>query len=254
MSFGPEAYSEGERFQLEKRRLFADTWLPLCAGGQLAAPGAFVSQSIGGWPLMAVRGSDGVARGFRNVCRHQGMAVLEKPAGTCESLRCRYHGWVYDLTGAFVSAPPLVAPKDPADAIHHLDALALDEAGGMIQVRGRARTAVPAPRFAVDGPFAGATTTEIDANWKAVVECLLTDPAARFVWPLAVVGAGVVRQIVPRSFLRTRVIDLSFGAAAPVGLKAAAESLQARRAAGDASAEAPAVEAFWSQLASECAL
>jgi hypothetical protein len=211
MTFGPDAYAQGDRFQLEKRRLFAEAWLPLCASGQIAAPGAFVSQSIGGWPLMAVRGADGVARGFRNTCRHQGMPVIEKPAGTCET-------------------------------------------GGIVQVRGRAREAVPAPRFDLEvEAFTGATTTDIDANWKAVVECLLADSSWRFVWPLAAVGAGVVRQIVPRSFLRTRLIDLSFGGTA-ASIKADAEALQARRVAGDATSDAPAVAAFRSQLAAVCSL
>jgi nitrite reductase/ring-hydroxylating ferredoxin subunit len=261
MSFGPDAYAQGERFQLEKRRLFADAWLPLCASGQLAGPGAFVSHTIGGWPLVAIRGPDGVARAFRNICRHQGMPVVEKPAGTCEALRCRYHGWVYDLTGAFVSAPPLVAPSDPEAAVHHLDALTLDEAGGVIQVRGRARGETPAPRFDLgDAAFTGATSLDIDANWKTVIEFLLTDPAWRFVWPLAFVGdaAGmrVVRQIVPRSFLRTRLVDLAFGdGAADAGaVKIGAEALQARRIAGDVAPEAPAIEAFRAQLAAACGL
>jgi nitrite reductase/ring-hydroxylating ferredoxin subunit len=261
MSFGPDAYAQGERFQLEKRRLFADAWLPLCASGQLAGPGAFVSHTIGGWPLVAIRARDGVARAFRNVCRHQGMPVVEKPAGTCEALRCRYHGWVYDLTGAFVSAPPLVAPSDPEAAMHHLDALTLDEAGGVIQVRGRARGETPAPRFDLgDAAFTGATSLDIDANWKTVIEFLLPDPAWRFVWPLAFVGGAastrVVRQIVPRSFVRTRVVDLLFGDGTldVAGVKAGAEALQARRAAGDCASDDSRVEQFQQQLSAACGL
>ncbi|MBV8166975.1 MAG: Rieske (2Fe-2S) protein [Alphaproteobacteria bacterium] len=254
MTFDAAAYTQGERFQLERRRLFAEAWLPFCASGQLPAPGAFVTHALGGWPLVAVRGPDGVARAFRNTCRHQGMPVVETPAGSCEALRCRYHGWTFDLTGAFVSAPPLVAPSDPEAAIHHLDELTLDEAGGMILVRGRAREPAPAPRLAPGGAFAGAATTDVDANWKTVVEHLLTDPAWRFAWPIAFLGETVVRQIVPRSFSRTRVIDLRFGDAATdaAALKSGAEALQARRAAGDGAAETPAVEAFREQLFAVC--
>lgn len=254
MEFGPDAYTQGERFQLEKRRLFTEAWLPFCAGAQLAAPGAFVSHSIGGWPIVAIRGPDGVARAFRNVCRHQGMPVVETPAGSCAALRCRYHGWVYDLAGAFVSAPPLAAPRDTAASIHHLAALSLDESNGLIHVRDRARDDAPAPRLDVAGAFVGATTTDIDANWKTVVEALLPDAAWRFAWPLAFTGDRVVRQIVPRSFLRTRVIDLSFGDAAPdaAALKADAEALQVRRAAGYVASDAPVVEQFRKQLSAAC--
>jgi len=254
MTFDAAAYTQGERFQLERRRLFAEAWLPFCASGQLSGPGAFVTHALGGWPLLAIRGPDGVARAFRNVCRHQGMPVLEKPAGSCEALRCRYHGWTFDLTGAFVSAPPLVAPPDPDAAIHHLDDLSLDEAGGIIQVRGRAREPVPAPRLEPGGRFIDAATTDVDANWKTVVECLLADPAWRFTWPIAFQRETVVRQIVPRSFARTRVIDLRFGDAATdaATLKVGAEALQARRAAGDGAAETPAVEAFRARLVTVC--
>lgn len=255
--FPPEAYTQGERFQLEKRRLFATAWLPLCAAGQLAAPGAFVNHSIGGWPIFAIRGADSVARAFRNVCRHQGMPVVEKPSGQCDVLRCRYHGWTYDLTGALASAPPLVAPEDPAAPMHHLDALALVEAGGMIQARGRGGGDDSAPEFGLgDHAFAGASTIDIDANWKAVVEALLVAPAWRFVWPLAFVevAAPVVRQIVPRSFSRTRLIDLRFGdAAAPASdIKTAAEAIQADRAAGAARDKVPAVQEFHRRLSARC--
>jgi nitrite reductase/ring-hydroxylating ferredoxin subunit len=270
MSFPAEAYSQGERFQLEKRRLFAKAWLPFCAAGQIAAAGQFVSHSIGGWPLFAIRGADGTARGFRNLCRHQGMPVIEQPAGQCDRLRCRYHGWTYDQTGALVEAPPLFAPADPAAPMHHLEALTACEADGMIVVRGRGADDAPLSAFGIgDADYLDAVTTDIDANWKAVIEALLADESSRFVWPIALVGAiggvRVVRQIVPRSFSRTRLVDLLFSVrgvdpAAAVDVardparqaKAAAQALQARRAAGDDDADAPAVAAFHTRLAAVC--
>jgi nitrite reductase/ring-hydroxylating ferredoxin subunit len=261
MSPAPDAYTQGERFQVEKRRLFAKTWLPFCAAGQIATAGSFVAHALGGWPIFAIRGADGAARAFRNLCRHQGMPVIEKPAGQCDVLRCRYHGWTYDHTGALISAPPLVAPEDPGAAMHHLDGLVLVEAEGMIQVRGRGMGDAPAPAFGLgDQVYADALATDIDANWKAVIEALLLDTAWRFVWPLAfvgIVGAGpVVRQIVPRSFSRTRIVDLMFvGAARDLAereaqrAKADALRFQAARAAGDAAVAPPLIEAFWTALA-----
>jgi nitrite reductase/ring-hydroxylating ferredoxin subunit len=259
MAFPPDAYAEGARFQLEKRRLFATAWLPVCAAGQIAAPGDFVSQSIGGWPVLAIRGADGVARGFRNVCRHQGMPVVEQAAGRCDVLRCRYHGWTYDLAGALIEAPPAVAPADPAAATHRLEVFALAEADGMIQLRAGADDGA-APRFGLAAaPLAGATAADIDANWKCVIEALLADATWRLVWPLAVVGAvgasTVVRQVVPRSFLRTRLIDLAFGApAAAPDVKAAAETAQAERAAGTPPEYTPAIADFHARLIDACGL
>jgi nitrite reductase/ring-hydroxylating ferredoxin subunit len=259
MAFPPDAYAEGARFQLEKRRLFAAAWLPVCAVAQIAAPGDFVSQSIGGWPVLVIRGADGRARGFRNVCRHQGMPVVEQPAGRCDVLRCRYHGWTYDLAGALIEAPQAVAPDDPGASTHRLEALALDEADGMIQLRAGGDDGA-APRFGLaDARLAGATATDIDANWKCVVEALLADPAWRLVWPLAVVGptgtGAMVRQVVPRGFLRTRLIDLAFGApAAAPDIKRAAETAQAERAAGTPPEYTPAIADFHARLIDACGL
>jgi len=270
MSLPAEFYTQGERFQLEKRRLFAREWLPFCAAGQIAAAGQFVSHSIGGWPLFAIRGADGTVRGFRNLCRHQGMPVVEQPAGQCERLRCRYHGWTYDQTGALVAAPPLVAPADQAAPMHHLDALTVLETDGIVVVRGRGVDDAPAPEFGIgDTAYLTAITTDIDANWKAAIEALLADETWRLVWPIALAGARgpvrVVRQIVPRSFSRTRLVDLLFGppgtdAAAAVAparqqaeqAKLAAQALQMRRAASDDGADAPAVTAFHAQLLAVC--
>jgi len=270
MDLPAEAYTQGDRFQLEKRRLFAKAWLPFCAAGQIAAPGSFVNHAIGGWPIFAIRGADGVARAFRNLCRHQGMPVVEKPTGQCDVLRCRYHGWTYDQTGALVSAPPLVAPEDPAAPMHHLEGLAAIETEAMVLVCGRGGEAAPPPTLGLaDAGFAGAVTTDLDANWKAALEALLGDDGWRLVWPIALVGAlgaaQIVRQVIPRSFSRTRLVDLVFLPAAAdaaasletvrqqaAHAKLAAQAQQAARAAGSAGAAGPAVADFHARLAAAC--
>ena len=52
-----------------------------------------------------VRGSDNILRGFFNVCRHHAAAVITKPEGKSDNLRCPYHGWTYNLEGSLVLAP-----------------------------------------------------------------------------------------------------------------------------------------------------
>ena len=56
MTLAVDAYTGGEQFQLEKCTLFAREWLLFCAAGQLPEPGAFVTHTIGGWPLFVERG------------------------------------------------------------------------------------------------------------------------------------------------------------------------------------------------------
>lgn len=61
---------------------------------------------VGGESLVIVRGRDGVARAFHNVCRHRG-----SPLRTAESGRVRgtlsypYHAWTYGLDGRLLAAP-----------------------------------------------------------------------------------------------------------------------------------------------------
>lgn len=266
----PALYTAGDQFQREKRTLFARSWLPLAASAQLAAAGDFVSHSIGGWSLFALRGEDGLARAFHNVCRHQNMPVVGQPVGHCNPLRCPYHGWTYRLDGSFETAPPRYMPADPA-AQPGLEPVELRERDGICLVR-VAPHWEELPAIGVPGrAFAAAIGGDIDANWKAVVEALLANTRWRYVWPLAFQGGNgpgvaVVRQIVPRAFLRTRIIDLVFsedGAlseGAGAGLreaaardKEAAEAWQARRAAQPGGADPPAVADFIARVAAACA-
>jgi len=253
---GPAAYTEGEQFQRERRTLFAHAWLPFAASAQLAAAGDFVSHSIGGWPLFAIRGDDGVAHGFHNVCRHQSMPVVEQTVGSCEVLRCRYHGWSYAKTGEFLDSPPRVAPNDLREKLS-LNAVELCERDGFCMLRVQPRGTEPPRLLLPTSRFATAITTDIDANWKAVVEALLADQDCQFVWPLAFTAKaeadlGIMRQVVPRSFSRTRIVDLIFGANDPTddlaacrsrasAAKAAAETCQ--RARAEALAPTPSDEA-----------
>jgi phenylpropionate dioxygenase-like ring-hydroxylating dioxygenase large terminal subunit len=49
-----------------------------------------------------VRGDDGVARTFLNVCRHRGAPVADECFGHARRFTCPYHFWVYDTKGALV--------------------------------------------------------------------------------------------------------------------------------------------------------
>ena len=253
-------YSEGEAFQAEKRTVFSTESLPLCAEGQVAKAGNFMAVTVGGWGVVAVRGKDSQVRALRNACRHQNMQVVSTPAGNCESFRCRFHGWTYDLEGKFLGAPPPVAPKDPQSPALHLAVLASSVASGIVFFS-LANDVTP-----IDlGPlpdYGGTLTTEIACNWKVCVEHLLAEhsaagegPSPDFAWHwplLAVRRAGavaIVEQVVPHTFLRTRLLTHVFGAAADDHRQAAAtimhvcECLQADRAAGTMAADDGALTA-----------
>lgn len=242
----PEDYAQGDAFQVEKRTIFSTEWLPICAEGQIARPGDFLSVTIGGWGVVAVRDGAGTVRVLRNTCRHQNMPVVGTPSGTCETFRCRFHGWTYDLAGKLVSAPPPVAPADPDSPTVNLIAFEARCDAGLVSF-----TFDPAKApVQVGGPlpaYGGTIAAEIACNWKVCVEHLLgeqkdSSPAFTFHWPLLTVRrAGpmaIVEQVVPHTFLRTRLLTHVFGQAAeghkPAAalIKQACEGLQADRVAG----------------------
>ncbi len=224
-------YTQGDAFQAEKRTIFSREWLPLCAEGQLATPGAFVSASIGGWGVVAVRDQASTVRVLRNACRHQNMPVVNAGAGTCETFRCRFHGWTYGLDGKFVSAPPPMAPP-PTQTDRDLLALPARCQGGILFFS--MGPAGEGPGFARDLPaYSRTSVIDIDCNWKVCVEHLL-EHGGDFHWPLLFVEGAVVRQIVPHTFLRTRLFTHAFGQEEinTDPIKQACEQLQADRVAG----------------------
>jgi phenylpropionate dioxygenase-like ring-hydroxylating dioxygenase large terminal subunit len=97
-------YSDDRVFALERERIFARTWQYAGWTAQVAEPGSFFSSVAGHIPVAVVRGRDGELRGFVNVCRHRGHAVVEGE-GCRETLQCPYHAWTYDLDGTLRRAP-----------------------------------------------------------------------------------------------------------------------------------------------------
>jgi choline monooxygenase len=94
--------------ELETLRSFPSVYLPSAA---IPNAGDHAERVTLGVPLFAVRGRDGVARVFRNSCRHRGMALVEGP-GCAHALVCRYHGWTYRLDGSLSHVPHAEAFPD----------------------------------------------------------------------------------------------------------------------------------------------
>jgi choline monooxygenase len=95
--------------ELERQTVFARSWQVIGRAEQVANPGQYVTSEVAGEPLAVIRGSDGVLRGFFNVCRHHAAAVLTELHGETSQMRCPYHGWTYSLEGELKSAPDLGA-------------------------------------------------------------------------------------------------------------------------------------------------
>lgn len=98
-------YTDPRVAELERAAVWANSWQLVGRVDQVANPGQYVTGEVAGEPIVVVRGSDGVLRGFYNVCRHHAAAVMTAPCGTADRLRCPYHGWTYDLAGRLRGVP-----------------------------------------------------------------------------------------------------------------------------------------------------
>ena len=98
------AYHDPAIFDFERERWFRRDWVVVGREEDAAAPGTYFLAEVDDEPLIVVRARDGVLRGFYNVCRHRGTAVVEEPCGTAVRFQCPYHAWIYDLDGSLIRA------------------------------------------------------------------------------------------------------------------------------------------------------
>lgn len=98
-----EHYHSPERFATEIEVL-RRVPMAFCPSAALPEPGSYIARTTVGTPLLVVRGTDGVVRGFRNACRHRGMK-LEEGEGCTRAFACPYHAWTYGLDGSLRHIP-----------------------------------------------------------------------------------------------------------------------------------------------------
>ena len=99
------AYVDPVRFAEELRVLFRRRPLLLALSCECARPGARMTASLGGVPVVIVRQADGALKGFVNACRHRGAPVASEGDPARPQITCPYHGWVYDLDGSLLARP-----------------------------------------------------------------------------------------------------------------------------------------------------
>ena len=97
-------YTDATLFDREVLGIFRRVPLLLAASCEVAGTGDKKAIEIAGVPVVLVRGRDGVARAFLNVCTHRG-AIVSDGCGAAARLVCPYHGWTFDDRGALVGVP-----------------------------------------------------------------------------------------------------------------------------------------------------
>lgn len=177
----PHAYTSTDWYEREQKELFGRSWIFAGVTSDLANAGDYVTVQVGHHPLIVVRGRDGEFRGFHNLCRHRGSALLEGSGNTGNGFICPYHAWSYDLDGT------LTAVTNQAACFPDLDKAALSLHPAAVGVFRGVVFVHPDPdadfdAWLADLPDAGwphdvtaltetrNVTYEMKCNWKAFYE------------------------------------------------------------------------------------
>jgi len=107
---GPVSYEDSispDHYELERKAIFARTWLNVGRVEQLPRNGSYFTKELdaAGTSLVIVRGTDGEIHVFHNICRHRGNKLVwtdfpgDETSGTCRQFTCKYHGWRYATEG-----------------------------------------------------------------------------------------------------------------------------------------------------------
>ena len=99
-----EFYTDEALYAADLELIFYREWL---FGGhtcEVPDPGSYFTVQIGAYPIVVVRGNDGVIRAFLNSCRHRGARICRESHGKSPKLMCPYHQWTYNLDGRLFAA------------------------------------------------------------------------------------------------------------------------------------------------------
>ena len=119
----------------QELRLLRQFPQPVAGSSSIPSPGAWLSLTQFGVPLLLVRQTDGAIHAFINVCRHRGARVVPEGSGTeARAFTCPYHAWTYQPDGGLRGVPdsfgfPCLKKEDSG-----LKRLAAAERGGVIWV------------------------------------------------------------------------------------------------------------------------
>ncbi|MGH8040843.1 MAG: aromatic ring-hydroxylating oxygenase subunit alpha [Rudaea sp.] len=173
-------YTRSAVAERERDAVFARNWQIVAHASQLRDSGDHVVTEIAGVPLLVVQGDDGELRALHNVCRHRAGPLATCDGRGAKALRCKYHGWTYQLDGRLRSAPEMQDARDFDVSTIRLPQAHLAQWQGLVFA---ALESPPALAQVLDGidarlgahplaeyVFDRRTSYEIGCNWKAYVD------------------------------------------------------------------------------------
>jgi Rieske 2Fe-2S family protein len=172
-------YIDPDIYKLDMEQIWYRDWLFIGHDCEIAKPGGYFTVQIGIYPIVVVRGQDGVIRALHNSCRHRGSRVCSAEKGNAARLVCPYHQWTYDLDGSLVFARQMGDEFRKED--FGLKPVACESVGGYIFICLADSPADFSPMRAMIEPYlaphnlssakiAYETTIVEKGNWKLVWE------------------------------------------------------------------------------------
>jgi glycine betaine catabolism A len=198
-TFPVAAYRSAESFDAERERIFWREWYCVGRDEEIPVPGDYLALDVAGQLVLLVRGRDGVARAFYDVCRHRGCRLalgqparpeaLEAhgPTGRFKgAITCSYHAWTYGLDGALRAAPFLPEGEEfhmkdlglhPVEAASwggfvfiRLTPNGEDDADGSLDAQLNGLDERVRGYGLADLRLGGRIVYDVAANWKVIVE------------------------------------------------------------------------------------
>jgi nitrite reductase/ring-hydroxylating ferredoxin subunit len=149
----------------------------------MTEPGSYLSTTLDGIPVVAVRQPDGTLRAMVNACRHRASPLVRDRTGKVgRSIVCNYHGWTYDTGGALLARPLSAGAFDDVTIECNLHRVAVAEKHGLIFVRAGSEEPIDVDdalggaqddlgAFGLDGyTHIETRVNEWNMNWKLVLD------------------------------------------------------------------------------------
>lgn len=138
MPLPKEVYIDPVRFEAEREKLFLGT--PVVAGLSCDIPeaGDLLVFDAAGPSILVIRGKEGTARAFLNMCTHRGARLIEESEPHSEHrarITCPFHAWTFDPVGKLVGQPSKASFADCEIGARNLIELPCAESRGLIFVR-----------------------------------------------------------------------------------------------------------------------
>jgi phenylpropionate dioxygenase-like ring-hydroxylating dioxygenase large terminal subunit len=131
-------YTGHARHDAEMREIFRKEPIVACLSGDIRQPGDVTVFDQLGPSMLVMRGKDGRARAFLNMCTHRAARLVEANEpwhGHLPRISCPFHAWTFDSAGTLVGQPGKAGFADCAVGSRNLIELPCAEYLGLIFVR-----------------------------------------------------------------------------------------------------------------------